>query len=76
MTDLLRRLRQVSDLFVNQNGRVVCLEHGGGYLRTYMNAHPDATSVDTPLDSWERLLMRDVEDHDASCEDCPRGGAR
>lgn len=58
-------------LYINQNGRVVCLKHGGGYLNSAIENRPNAMNIDTPLDNWERLddeVLAEVPDVD--CEDC------
>ena len=59
-----------SNLFINQNGRVVCLRHGGGYLNSAVENRPHAMTIDTPLDNWERLLKGEVREFNVSCEEC------
>jgi hypothetical protein len=57
-------------LYVNQNGRVVCLKHGGMYLETHVERHPDSVVIDTPLDNWILLDPSEVARARVSCEDC------
>ena len=52
-------------LWINGNGRVVCTDHGGHYLRTAVEATPGAPMIDTPLDNW---MMVPAEM--ATCEEC------
>lgn len=39
-------------LWVNNNGMVVCLKHGGGYLQSSVEAEPGLNLHVTPLDVW------------------------
>jgi hypothetical protein len=59
-----------SGLFINSNGRVVCVKHGGGYLESALSRRPNAMVIDTPLDNWERLLLGEVREFGVSCEEC------
>lgn len=58
-------------LFINQNGRVVCAEHGGAYLASFLERRPNADVIDTPLDNWVRLTAADLREFPhIGCEDC------
>lgn len=45
--------------YADLNGRIACREHIGYAASAYLEAHPDATEIDTELTSWERLGARD-----------------
>jgi len=66
---------KTTELYINQNGRIVCAAHGGYYLQTELERRPDADVVDTPLDNWLRLDDEDVDLENLGCEDC-RGDFR
>lgn len=59
-------------VFINQNGRVACGSHGGGYLKSYLESHPQTSSVKTPLDQWERVKVSEAEAAGflVACEEC------
>ena len=63
-------------LYINQGGMVSCRRHGGGYLDSYLEAHPNAQVIDTPLDNWVRLTAADVAEFDADCETARYAGAK
>lgn len=52
-------------LFINENGRIVCLKHGGSYLQSAVKNAPAELEYSTPLDHWLR-----IPDYNADCEDC------
>lgn len=54
-------------LFINQNGRTVCLRHGGAYLQSAVGANPRLQEVSTPLDHW---VAFDTSEVSLNCEDC------
>lgn len=54
-------------LFMQQNGRIVCPAHGGSYLQSALEADPLAFDIQTPLDHWERITFPAPS---ISCEDC------
>jgi hypothetical protein len=56
-------------LYISNGGRVVCKEHGGGYLRSYLNNKPDAKRIETPLDTWLRIPSS-VDTTNVTCEEC------
>lgn len=67
----------------DSNGRVVCSQHLGNYLRCALEAEPEAIEVHTPLGVHYRMTDAEVADfmefvHESAgdvsiCEDC-RGG--
>ncbi|MCA1781851.1 MAG: hypothetical protein ABR616_10895 [Dermatophilaceae bacterium] len=57
-------------LYVNQNGRIVCAKHGGGYLRSHVEHRPNDAVFTTPLDAWTRVTPDEADEFDAHCEDC------
>lgn len=62
-------------LYINQNGMTFCWQHGGSYLRSYVEAHPTAHQFDTPLDNWLRVLPEEkkafaAEGSPLRCEGC------
>lgn len=52
-------------LFINENGRIVCLQHGGEYLKSAVKNAPAALEYSTPLDHWLRIPGPATD-----CEDC------
>lgn len=56
-------------LWVNNNGMVVCLKHGGRYLQSSVEAEPGLNLHVTPLDVWMRADSAGSI-CDASCEVC------
>jgi hypothetical protein len=42
-------------LYINQNGMVCCIQHGGSYLNSEYTHAPELRFYTTPLDSWEQM---------------------
>ncbi len=42
-------------LYINQNGMVCCIRHGGSYLMSEYQHAPERPTYLTPLDSWEQM---------------------
>lgn len=55
-------------LFMQQNGRIVCPAHGGSYLQSALEDDPRAFDITTPLDHWERINY--AWGPHPPCEDC------
>lgn len=55
-------------LYISNNGRVACSKHGGGYLQSHLEVHPNAREISTPLDHWLRVEPEDGEEFDFDCE--------
>lgn len=60
-------ITQTRQVWIDVNGRVVCLAHAGVYLTASIEAHPHSKVHDTPLANW----MRYDENEDITCEECP-----
>ena len=46
---------KTNTLYVNDNGMMCCVEHGGSYLRSEYTHAPERNVYRTPLDTWERV---------------------
>lgn len=65
-------------LYVNDNGEVACLEHGGSYLAASVQAYPRSRLHTTPLGTWELVSALLAEswarsfpgDPPLACETC------
>lgn len=55
-------------LWIDQNGRVACPDHGGHYLRDAVDAVPYGARIFTPLGDWMRIPYDVAAEH--TCEDC------
>lgn len=55
-------------LWIDDNGRTACSEHGGYYLSTEVESNPDVQMIYTPLTSWMRIPPTSAQG--ISCEDC------
>lgn len=44
-----------ASLYINNNGMICCIEHGGSYLRSEYAHAPERRGYETPLDSWDRI---------------------
>ena len=42
-------------LYINNNGMICCINHGGSYLRSEYAHAPERRAYQTPLDTWERI---------------------
>ena len=42
-------------LYVNDNGMICCIAHGGAYLQSEYRHAPERFTYRTPLDSWEKV---------------------
>jgi hypothetical protein len=42
-------------LYVNQNGMICCVAHGGSYLQSEYRHAPGRFEYRTPLDHWEHV---------------------
>jgi hypothetical protein len=51
-----------SSLYINDNGMICCVDHGGSYLRSEYAHRPQQCCYGTPLDSWERVDVDFVEE--------------
>jgi hypothetical protein len=69
-----------ADLYCDTNGRVVCAEHGGQYLRSALARDPRATHITTPATLWFRLTAPEratlAEADLDRCEECSAPGRR
>lgn len=63
---------QPRELWINQNGRVVCISHGGTYLQYAEAGGCLESNIFTPLDRW----MRTKESDCILCEDCGETGSQ
>lgn len=62
---------QSRNLWITQNGRVVCLAHGGQELQFAVARNPRKQRIITPLDD----LMRFEESDEIQCEECGAPGS-
>lgn len=62
---------QSRNLWITQNGRVVCLAHGGQELQFAVAQNLNKRRIITPLDH----LMRFEESDEIHCEDCGAPGS-
>lgn len=46
---------KTTSLYVNDNGEISCIGHGGSYLRSAYDAAPERNAYRTPLGTWERI---------------------
>jgi len=46
---------QASSLYINNNGMITCIKHGGSYLTSEYAHAPERATYVTPLDAWERM---------------------
>ena len=46
---------QTASLYINNNGMICCIDHGGSYLRSEYRHAPERRAYQTPLDTWERI---------------------
>jgi|OM-RGC.v1.036069060 hypothetical protein len=60
----------MKNLYINENGRTACSNHGGFYLTHAIKENPTAAEYDTPADNWVRLSAKDLAEFDLSCETC------
>jgi hypothetical protein len=44
-----------TSLYINQNGMICCVLHGGSYLRSEYAHRSEQCFYSTPLDSWQRI---------------------
>lgn len=60
--------------WASNTGRVSCEEHGGNYLKSAVSRMPKARRIVTPLDAWERLTAREIDEirewNPQVCEGC------
>ena len=63
-------------LYINQNGMICCVQHGGLYLRSEYDHAPERFAYTTPIESWEQVdaaFIRDwnaITGSDPACEMC------
>jgi len=63
-------------LWIHDDGRVLCREHLGHYATAELDRRPSARQLETPLGTWQRLSFADrawfAEHHGAPicCETC------
>lgn len=54
-----------ASLYINDNGLIACLDHGGSYLRAEYDRAPEQFEYRTPLESWEKVDAEFVRDWNA-----------
>ena len=59
-------------LWIDNGGRVACIDHGGAYLKSGVQHHPRARRIDTPITAWHRVTKADRADGEWVCETCDR----
>jgi hypothetical protein len=65
-------LNESRDVWINGNGRVVCIAHGGQELQfAVARRSTRAATINTPLDHW--MLFQESEE--IQCEDCGAPGS-
>ena len=42
-------------LYINDNGMICCIDHGGAYLQSEYQHAPDRHTYRTPLDTWDKV---------------------
>lgn len=57
-------------LWVSDNGDVVCEEHAGFYLKCAIEAKPNKTAHNTPLDNWGLYFTHLLGGENLVCEVC------
>lgn len=62
-------------VWINENGLITCLAHGGHYLQSAVK-NGAGIEVPTPLDHWIRLTEREAAVHEFACEQCRFVAAR
>jgi hypothetical protein len=55
-------------LYINQGGQVACKDHGGQYLKSYLEAYPYDEEITTPLGHWVRATKEELDG--LGCETC------
>lgn len=60
-------ITQTRQVWIDVNGRVVCLAHANVYLAAAINDYPESQAHDTPLTNW----MRFDEVEGVHCDECP-----
>lgn len=59
-------------LWIGQDGRIVCTEHGGYYLQSAIENSPEKNHHITPLNDWEEIPSS-VYVPGLDCEICVQG---
>jgi len=63
-------------MWIDDNGRILCAQHAGSYLRTAIDARPRARTHRTPIGTWDRMDAMFIEEWEReigappSCESC------
>jgi hypothetical protein len=69
-------MKTLTSLYVNDNGRITCIDHMGSYGKSAYEAAPERDLYRTPLDCWERIdadyiaEWTTVVGEAPRCEDC------
>jgi hypothetical protein len=63
------------DIYLDDNGRRTCADHGGEYLRASIQQNPTARYHHTPLGTWELMTAEQINTygdprHDWGCPRC------
>ena len=70
---------QTETLYINNNGMICCIKHGGSYLSSEYAHAPERRGYQTPLDSWERIDVLYAREWEELCGTPPKcevcGGA-
>jgi hypothetical protein len=48
-------LANTSSLYMNDNGRICCVNHAGRYMQAEYTHKPESNSYRTPLGTWEKV---------------------
>lgn len=57
-------------VYMDDNGRVVCAEHGGMYLAASIAKNPNKRMHNTPRGTWEAIPADEVAAEGWCCETC------
>lgn len=63
---------KTTTLYINNNGRITCIDHGGSYLSSEYRHAPERRAYQTPLDTWERIDVLYAREWVALCGTPPK----
>jgi hypothetical protein len=64
--------QNMTNMYLNDNGRCTCADHAGEYLRKSIEEKPDAQFHKTVLGTWERFSVEDIRAYGIDCDECAR----
>lgn len=69
-------------LFIDNGGRIECVEHGGSYLRSAFASAPNRRTHRTPITTWEKVDAEFAREWESAlgfppaCETCRNANGR